>query len=193
MARAARFQARRADRTAAVATAQPFTRTAHLGSVGHARQSGRGDADPAGSTARRPLRAWRCAHSLSRFDPDNLLTQQALHEALEHQLDVRRLRETCTRILAQTVALHHTERFTPLAFPLWAERISSSLSSEDWRTRIHNMLASLESAAGGPRAATVRPVMLADDTRSAAPSADPRRTTRRPRRPRMSSFRSFSS
>lgn len=131
--------------------------------------------------------------SLSRFDPDNLLIQQALQEALEHQLDVRRLRETCARILTQTVALHHTERFTPLAFPLWAERISSSLSSEDWRTRIHNMLASLESAAGGSPAAGMRPVVLPEEPLTAAPSAAPRRGTRRTRRPRMSSFRSYSS
>jgi len=84
---------------------------------------------------------------LSKYDRDNLLTRQALAEVLEQQLDYRRLREAVQTIAGQTVTIVDTPRFTPLAFPLWAERIGSRLSTEDWKDRVLKMAASLEKAA----------------------------------------------
>jgi len=84
---------------------------------------------------------------LSKYDRDNLLTRQALAEVLEHQLDYRRLKVAVQTISTQDVTIVDTPRFTPLAFPLWAERIGSRLSTEDWKDRVLKMAASLEKAA----------------------------------------------
>ncbi|MDO9452876.1 MAG: ligase-associated DNA damage response DEXH box helicase [Stagnimonas sp.] len=84
---------------------------------------------------------------LSKYDADNLLTRQALSEVLEHQLDYQRLKLALERAQSATLLLRHTPRFSPLAFPLWAERISQQLSSEDWRDRVQRMVATLEKAA----------------------------------------------
>lgn len=84
---------------------------------------------------------------LSKYDRDNLLTRQALAEVLEHQLDYRRLRDAVQQIAQQHVTIIDTPRFTPFAFPLWAERIGSRLSTEDWKDRVLKMAASLEKAA----------------------------------------------
>ena len=120
--------------------------------------------------------------TLVRYDPDNLLTKQALREALDHLLDARRLRATIERLHASPIDLRHTERLTPLAFPLWAERLSSQqLTSEDWRTRIERMLESLEIAAGG----TPGPALsLPAPEEQRAPARKPVRRPRRPPRPR---------
>lgn len=84
---------------------------------------------------------------LVKYDRDNLLTRQALAEVLEQQLDYRRLRQAAERIAGQDVVIVDTPRFTPLAFPLWAERIGSRLSTEDWKDRVLKMAATLEKAA----------------------------------------------
>lgn len=84
---------------------------------------------------------------LSKYDAENLLTKQALTEVLEHQLDYQRLKLALERAQSATVVLKGTKRFSPLAFPLWAERISQQLSTEDWRDRVQRMAATLETAA----------------------------------------------
>jgi len=81
---------------------------------------------------------------LTRYDAGNLLTHQALREVLEHQLDYQRLKAALERTQGCEVLVKRTERFTPLAFPLWAERLSQQLSTEDWRTRVERMAATLE-------------------------------------------------
>lgn len=128
--------------------------------------------------------------ALTRYDPDHRLTAQALREALDHQLDVQRLRDTLARLSANPIALHATERFTPLAFPLWAERIASQVSSEDGRTRVLRMLEALERAAGGapgPAPAWIDPpsppVVSTRPTRGGARHEGARRSRRF--RPRM--------
>lgn len=83
---------------------------------------------------------------LAKYDRDNRLTGQALAEVLEQQLDVRGLREAATRIAAGEVVIVETPRFTPFAFPLWAERIGARLSTEDWKDRVLRMAATLEKA-----------------------------------------------
>jgi len=82
------------------------------------------------------------------FDPANLLLDQARREVLERQLEVSRLRQTLERIARLRLTIHHTERLTPLAFPLFAERLrTQTVSSEQFRDRIARMALDLEDAA----------------------------------------------
>ncbi len=86
----------------------------------------------------------------SRYDPDNLLLDQAQREVIERQMEVVRLTETLLRLQEAKLKLMRLKRFTPLAFPLWASRLSSStahLSSESAADRIRRMVAHLETAA----------------------------------------------
>lgn len=84
---------------------------------------------------------------LSRYDPGHLLTAQALEEVLEQQLDMPRARAALVAIADGAVAVRATPRLTPLAFPLWAERIGSRVSSEDVATRVARMAEQLARAA----------------------------------------------
>ena len=81
---------------------------------------------------------------LSEHDAGNLLLDQARREVLEAQLDVGRIRQVLERSRGQVLALNAPERLTPLAFPLWADRLRAHLSSEDWQARVERMLGRLE-------------------------------------------------
>jgi ATP-dependent Lhr-like helicase len=84
----------------------------------------------------------------SKYDPDNLLLAQAQRELLERQLEIGRLRDTLGRMAAGKIVRLHTARLTPLAFPLWADRISQdSVNPEGHAKRLERMLAELERAA----------------------------------------------
>ena len=86
---------------------------------------------------------------LRQFDPDNRLVDQARQEVLSRQLDGTRLAAALRRIEALPLALTDVERLSPLAFPLWAERLQSQvLSSESWKDRVMRMAARLERSAG---------------------------------------------
>jgi len=107
----------------------------------------------AGKTARQvQMSSGLLYDTLTRYDADNRLTRQAVAEVLEQQLDYRRLHDTLVRLGDCTIDCIETPRFTPFAFPLWAERIGSRLSSEDWRTRVERMAAQLQRAAKPRRA-----------------------------------------
>lgn len=82
------------------------------------------------------------------FDPRNLLLDQARREVLEQQLEWSRLRSVMRRIAAAEVNLQRTDRLTPLAFPLYADRLRSQhVSSEQWQQRIARIVERLERAA----------------------------------------------
>ncbi|MDB6028168.1 MAG: associated domain protein [Verrucomicrobiales bacterium] len=83
----------------------------------------------------------------SRYDPENLLLQQARREVLERQLEVKRLRETLETVSHLKITLLETARLTPLSFPLWASFVQANVSSEKWTDRIHRMAEQLEAAA----------------------------------------------
>jgi ATP-dependent Lhr-like helicase len=86
---------------------------------------------------------------LRQFDPDNRLVDQARKEVLSRQLDGTRLAAALRRIEGLPLALTDVERLSPLAFPLWAERLQSQvLSSENWKDRVMRMAARLERSAG---------------------------------------------
>src|SRR6201999_1826630 len=85
---------------------------------------------------------------LKQFDPNNRLLDQARMEVLGRQLEVTRLRAALARIEAMPLTLVRTPRLSPLAFPLWAERLQSQIiSSETWLERVKRMAARLEVSA----------------------------------------------
>lgn len=84
---------------------------------------------------------------LRKYDPGNLLLNQADREVLEQELDLARLRSALTRMRAQKVVLHELSRPTPFAFPLMIERLREALTMEKLQDRIARMVAELERAA----------------------------------------------
>lgn len=85
---------------------------------------------------------------LSEFDPENLLLDQARREVLEGQLEVRRLTETLEAIAGMSIEVIETATISPMAFPLYAERIRAThISSEQWEDRVRAMVVELEEAA----------------------------------------------
>ncbi|TAE73374.1 MAG: ligase-associated DNA damage response DEXH box helicase [Verrucomicrobia bacterium] len=84
---------------------------------------------------------------LERYDPDNLLLQQSQREILEKQLEFSRLRHALIDLQQRPIHLVETERLTPMAFPLWADRLSALLPAGDAATRLEQMLAELNRAA----------------------------------------------
>ena len=82
------------------------------------------------------------------FDPENLLLIQAKSEVLERHMEFARLKSALTHTIGQTFVIQQTQRITPLAFPLWAERIASQqLKFESATARIERLAQQLELAA----------------------------------------------
>jgi ATP-dependent Lhr-like helicase len=86
---------------------------------------------------------------LERWDQGNLLLEQSRREVLELQLDQAQLSESIGRISAQSWCIARPGRYTPLSFPLWAERLQTqTLSTESWQKRIEREARRLERIAG---------------------------------------------
>jgi ATP-dependent Lhr-like helicase len=86
---------------------------------------------------------------LEKHDSGSLLLQQARREVLAAQLDQVALHEALQRISRQSLNLTEPGRFTPLSFPLWADRLQTqTLSTESWQSRIEREARKLERAAG---------------------------------------------
>ncbi|WP_044497653.1 ligase-associated DNA damage response DEXH box helicase [Pseudomonas saudimassiliensis] len=82
--------------------------------------------------------------TLTRYDPDHKLLDQARREVMEDQLDMRRLRAVLERAAEQELIIKSLKHFSPLGFPLWVDRLRSRLSTENWRQRVQRMLVTLE-------------------------------------------------
>ncbi len=85
---------------------------------------------------------------LDRYDPENLLLVQSRREIMEKQLELTRLMAVMRRIEAAPMHLVETKNLTPMAFPLWADRLSATHPAGDAATRLEAMLESLNRAAG---------------------------------------------
>lgn len=85
---------------------------------------------------------------LRQHDPAHPLLWQAEREVLEQQLDYARLRACLVRVARSTLLWTEPARLSPLAFPLWVERLRGGVHADDWKSRVERMLASLEAAAG---------------------------------------------
>jgi ATP-dependent Lhr-like helicase len=67
---------------------------------------------------------------------------------MEKQLELTRLTAVIHRIQSMTMHLVETGNLTPMAFPLWADRLSATLPAGDVATRLEAMLRTLNQAAG---------------------------------------------
>lgn len=86
---------------------------------------------------------------LERYDPGNLLLDQSRREILERQLELTRLRQVLEAVARRPMRRIETERLTPMAFPLWADRLNALLSPGDAAARLESMLAELQAASAG--------------------------------------------
>ena len=85
---------------------------------------------------------------LERYDPGNLLLDQSRREILERQLELTRLTAAIRAMAGKPLYFIETERLSPMAFPLWADRLSALLPAGDAATRLEAMLDQLNRAAG---------------------------------------------
>ncbi|MES2439574.1 MAG: ligase-associated DNA damage response DEXH box helicase [Verrucomicrobiota bacterium] len=84
---------------------------------------------------------------LQRYDAENLLLKQSEREILEKQLEFTRLNQAIHDLEKRPYHLVETEHLTPMAFPLWADRLQSTHVAADAATRLANMLDELNRAA----------------------------------------------
>ncbi len=84
-----------------------------------------------------------------KHDAGNLLLSQAQSEALEQELEIKRLRTVLKRMNQWQLALMHPKRPTPFAFPLMIERLREKVTTEKLGDRVQRMLRELEKAAQG--------------------------------------------
>jgi ATP-dependent Lhr-like helicase len=85
---------------------------------------------------------------LTRWDPEHLLLVQARDEVLEGDLYLSVMQEALVQLVQEPVEIMSTARLTPLAFPLWADRMHAQVSTETWVDRVRRMVTQLERAAG---------------------------------------------
>ncbi len=83
-----------------------------------------------------------------RYDSGNLLLLQSQREILSKQFEIKRLQQVLTSISQRPFRLIETERLTPLAFPLWADRLSATLPAGDANSRLETMLTLLNRESG---------------------------------------------
>lgn len=74
-----------------------------------------------------------------QFDPDNLLMEQARREVLARQFQQTRLAATLDRLANNPRVMVHTDRPTPLGFPLMIERVAAEMSTESLAERVEKM------------------------------------------------------
>ncbi|MEM8885057.1 MAG: ligase-associated DNA damage response DEXH box helicase [Planctomycetota bacterium] len=85
---------------------------------------------------------------LAEYDDQNLLLAQARREVMEAELDLPRVSAVLARAGEAKLVLRETDRLTPFAFPIWAERVRAHVTSESWEARVRKMVAQLENHAG---------------------------------------------
>lgn len=85
---------------------------------------------------------------LQRYDPENLLLQQSQREILERQLELTRLTSALRSLATRPLHFIEIKQLSPMAFPLWADRLSATLSPGDAASRLESMLHQLNLAAG---------------------------------------------
>lgn len=82
----------------------------------------------------------------ARFDPDNLLYKQAYREAQDRQLEKARLRAALKRMRRASVRVIDTPSITPLAFPIYVDRVSQAVSSEKVVDRVRRLRSEMRKA-----------------------------------------------
>jgi len=85
---------------------------------------------------------------LQRYDAENLLLEQSRREILERQLELTRLTQVLHALQKRPILFIETQHLSPMAFPLWADRLQAILVAADATTRLEAMLKELNKAAG---------------------------------------------
>ncbi len=75
----------------------------------------------------------------SKYEPGNLLLQQAEREIIESQLEAPRLSAALERMRSLKLVWMSIDRPSPFGFPLLVERLSSRLTNESLRDRIERL------------------------------------------------------
>lgn len=85
-----------------------------------------------------------------KYDPGNRLLVQARDEALQHELDLARLREALQAMASATLDRVALPAPSPLALPLMVDRLRERLSNEKLNERVARMVAEAEAALDAP-------------------------------------------
>jgi ATP-dependent Lhr-like helicase len=93
---------------------------------------------------------------LRRFDPGNLLVQQAELEVMEEQFNCDGLRNLLLKMQSVKIRFQETHTFSPLAFPLYKERVGAQISSEQLAERIERIKNSWTESSGKSKARSLR-------------------------------------
>lgn len=80
----------------------------------------------------------------TEYDPDNLLLQQALDEALHQHVEKAALYTVFEAISSQKILIQYPPKPTPFAFPIMVDRLREKISSETLEDRIFKMQMQLE-------------------------------------------------
>jgi len=75
-----------------------------------------------------------------RYDPNNLLLTQAHNETLDTFYELARMQRCLQRLAQQQLVLNKVPRPTPFAFPVLAERVSSTVSNESLAEQLQKMI-----------------------------------------------------
>ncbi len=84
----------------------------------------------------------------SRYDPGHPLLRQADQEVLDRHLEQSRLAECLRRLASAELVATEPEKPTPMAFPILADRLRQTLTTESPEQSLERMVAALEKAAG---------------------------------------------
>ena len=74
------------------------------------------------------------------YEADNLLFRQSYTETFEEAMEEERLRKALDDIRAKKIVLLHCKYPSPFAFPILADRLRASLSSEKLEARLERMI-----------------------------------------------------
>jgi ATP-dependent Lhr-like helicase len=85
---------------------------------------------------------------IREHEPKNLLIRQAYQEALDQQLEERRLRMALERIRTQDVIIRYPQTPSPFAFPIMVDRLREQLSSEKLEDRLTKLVRQFEKLNG---------------------------------------------
>jgi ATP-dependent helicase Lhr and Lhr-like helicase len=83
----------------------------------------------------------------SNHDPSNELLTQARNETLALELELSRIRTALRNMNTRKHVMTHPAKFTPFSFPLMAERLRETLSTESVSQRLAKLAAELEAGA----------------------------------------------
>lgn len=72
-------------------------------------------------------------------DPKNLLLRQAFDEAMSFQVEEGRLLQCMQRISGHRIILKELKEPSPLAFPIWVDRLRQQMSNESLEDRVKKM------------------------------------------------------